>query len=80
MISPKGIPIDTISKRRMWSVKVPTIKISPMTISVPPSSLEFSGTIFAWMIVIVVVLGAKLHTTEKRTKKVLLNPISGDLN
>lgn len=76
MISPKGIPIDTISKRRVWSEKVPTIKISPMTISVPPSTLEFSGTIFTWMIVIVVVLGAKLHTTEKRTKEVLLNPRS----
>jgi len=28
------------------------------------------------VIVIIVVLGAKLHTTEKRTKKVLLNPRS----
>ena len=76
MISPKGIPIDTISKRRVWSAKVPTIKISPMTVSVPPSSHEFFGTIFTWVIVIVVVLGAKLHATEKRTKKVLLNPRS----
>ena len=61
------IPIHTVSKRRVFALKIAAVQVGAMTAIVPPGSLESRGTIPA-ISVIVSIFGAERHATMNRKR------------
>lgn len=58
----KPAPVDSISVRRMGSVKIQSVEISGMTRPVPPGSLVHLGTVVTPQVIVVIIRG-ELHVT-----------------
>ena len=59
------IPVNTVSKRRVFAVKIAAVQVGEVTAIVPPGSLKVRGTIPA-ISVVVSIFGAERHATMIR--------------
>ena len=69
VVTSKRTPVDAISIRRMWTIKIQAVKIGVMASIVPPGSFVRLCAAFATIaIVIVVIFRRKLHATKRKMK------------
>lgn len=68
VMSSKSVPVNSVRMRVMLSTVIQSVKVWPMTVTIPPGSFIWNSAV-ATPNVIVVIFGRKLHSTVERTKK-----------
>ena len=61
------LPVHTVSKRRVFALKIAAVQVGVVTVFVPPGSLELRGTILN-IYVVVSIFGAERHATVERKR------------